>query len=253
MDNVHCNIIQDLLPLYADDVVSPQSREMVENHLRGCESCRAFLAGIREEIPVPVRGEDAVLKKLHAKQLRKRILSAVLAALWVALILGWPLLQYYTASLYDQEAVHGPDAFVVSENEDGQTELLLTDEAFGARMRYLYELNGDGTTDLYVYLVGHDPVPKWLWMLLDFRFIGEELFPVWEIGPQYSFDSGEYRYGYSYLGGIRPDETVVNVWYLPITEQMQEDFYYHYLTVGYLNGYEIPDKSDRQLIWSAGE
>ncbi len=35
-----CEIIQDLLPLYQDDVCSPNSKKMVEEHLIECEDCR---------------------------------------------------------------------------------------------------------------------------------------------------------------------------------------------------------------------
>lgn len=36
----NCEIVRDLLPLYADQVCSGGSKEMVENHLAECESCR---------------------------------------------------------------------------------------------------------------------------------------------------------------------------------------------------------------------
>lgn len=35
-----CNIVQDLLPLYADRMCSEPSRKMVESHLEECEKCR---------------------------------------------------------------------------------------------------------------------------------------------------------------------------------------------------------------------
>ena len=33
---VDCNIIHDLLPLYADDVCSEESRALVEEHSKSC-------------------------------------------------------------------------------------------------------------------------------------------------------------------------------------------------------------------------
>ena len=35
-----CNIVQDLLPLYYDDVCSPSSKRLVEKHLKTCEKCQ---------------------------------------------------------------------------------------------------------------------------------------------------------------------------------------------------------------------
>ena len=37
---ISCNIIEDLLPLYVDDAVSEDSRQLVEEHLKECASCR---------------------------------------------------------------------------------------------------------------------------------------------------------------------------------------------------------------------
>ena len=37
---VKCAVINDLLPLYVDDVLSKESRELIEEHIRECESCR---------------------------------------------------------------------------------------------------------------------------------------------------------------------------------------------------------------------
>ena len=34
MKQISCNVIKDILPLYLDDVVSQDTREMVEEHLR---------------------------------------------------------------------------------------------------------------------------------------------------------------------------------------------------------------------------
>ena len=40
MSKISCHIIQDILPLYVDGIVSEDTKEMVEEHLRECESCR---------------------------------------------------------------------------------------------------------------------------------------------------------------------------------------------------------------------
>ena len=37
---ITCNIIEDLLPLYVDDMVSEDSRKLVEEHLKECPACR---------------------------------------------------------------------------------------------------------------------------------------------------------------------------------------------------------------------
>ena len=37
MEKINCNVIQDILPLYIDDVVSDDTKELVEEHLQNCE------------------------------------------------------------------------------------------------------------------------------------------------------------------------------------------------------------------------
>ena len=55
-----CEVILDLLPLYHDGVCSEKSKEMVEEHLKECESCQKALGEIRKEVSAPnVSRQDA--------------------------------------------------------------------------------------------------------------------------------------------------------------------------------------------------
>ena len=40
---ISCNIIEDLLPLYVDDMVSEDSRQLVEEHLKECTTCQKMM------------------------------------------------------------------------------------------------------------------------------------------------------------------------------------------------------------------
>ena len=40
MAKINCNVIQDILPLYIEDVVSNDTKELVEEHLQNCEICQ---------------------------------------------------------------------------------------------------------------------------------------------------------------------------------------------------------------------
>ncbi len=48
--NITCNVIQDLLPLYYDDVCSEDSRRLVETHIKSCDSCKAELEKMQADI-----------------------------------------------------------------------------------------------------------------------------------------------------------------------------------------------------------
>lgn len=45
-----CNIIRDILPLYIEDMVSADTAELVEEHLKNCVSCRIELQNMKREI-----------------------------------------------------------------------------------------------------------------------------------------------------------------------------------------------------------
>ena len=46
-----CSVIQDLLPLYAEELTGEDSRKLVEDHLEECENCKQTLEELKEAIP----------------------------------------------------------------------------------------------------------------------------------------------------------------------------------------------------------
>lgn len=90
---VTCDVIRDLLPVYHDDICSPDSRALVEEHLSGCEDCRAQLAAMDAEMTIPHPAPEAEsIKRLHKawkKVKRKSLAKGLLAAaLVLALMVG---------------------------------------------------------------------------------------------------------------------------------------------------------------------
>ena len=89
----NCDIIRDLLPLYAEHITSEATNALVEEHLAECEACRAELE--KMEQPVPVRPEaqpDAPLRRIRAALQRRSIRAAigsVLAALCALALIFW--------------------------------------------------------------------------------------------------------------------------------------------------------------------
>ncbi len=45
---IDCDVIRDLLPLYAEDMVSNKSRELILEHLSECENCKQLLSQMKE-------------------------------------------------------------------------------------------------------------------------------------------------------------------------------------------------------------
>lgn len=85
-----CGLIQDVLPLYADEVCSDSTTRAVQEHLAECESCRRLLQGLQQTELTAARldadtidGMKKVRKKLKRQQLAGILLTAVLLLLGI--------------------------------------------------------------------------------------------------------------------------------------------------------------------------
>lgn len=78
-----CSIIQDLLPLYAENMVRSDTAAFVEAHLKGCAACRKDYEKTREPQPAQELSDAAPLLKLSRKMKVKRIQTIALTALFV--------------------------------------------------------------------------------------------------------------------------------------------------------------------------
>ena len=82
-----CEIIRDLLPLYAEEIASPASTDMVRAHLEECPDCARLLAQMQR--PVPVRAETAApLQKLKKTLWKKRLVTALAVCAVTAVCVG---------------------------------------------------------------------------------------------------------------------------------------------------------------------
>lgn len=78
-----CSIIQDLLPLYAENMVRSDTAAFVEAHLKGCAACRKDYEKTKEPQPAQELSDAAPLLKLSRKMKVKRLQTIALTALFV--------------------------------------------------------------------------------------------------------------------------------------------------------------------------
>lgn len=87
-----CDVVQDLLPLYLDEVCSGESGKLVRDHLHECEKCREMFRLLREDsaAELPPDGEE-VLKKTSYVLSRRAVYSAlgILAMVVFWLVFFW--------------------------------------------------------------------------------------------------------------------------------------------------------------------
>ena len=77
--DISCNIIKDLLPLYAEDMTSEESKRLVDDHLCGCDECAKELAAIKKAPKLPLEVDVKSLKRVGDTIRRRRILTALAA------------------------------------------------------------------------------------------------------------------------------------------------------------------------------
>ena len=93
---MNCDIIRDLLPLYADGMASEASSRHIEEHTAQCPACKKLL----EEMTAPLEQEPEdeeqrvmrILQNHYRKQRRKTILTWVAALLAVAVVI-WGVME----------------------------------------------------------------------------------------------------------------------------------------------------------------
>ena len=94
---LECDVIRDLLPLYAEKLASPASSALVEQHLSECPACRAELEQMEKPVPVqPEPQPDAPLKNirssLNRRRLRTMLCSFAAALALAAVLMVWSVL-----------------------------------------------------------------------------------------------------------------------------------------------------------------
>lgn len=86
---ISCEIIQDLLPIYHDGICSNKSRQMVEEHLSECESCREELRAMDDNLIVPDTKQNLeeaeAVKRLSIKW-KKGMLKSLLKGVFFTLL-----------------------------------------------------------------------------------------------------------------------------------------------------------------------
>jgi len=80
---VTCNVIMDLLPLYAEDIASEDTKAIVDEHIESCPNCRKELEGMKMNTAynMPADTDAGPLKSLRNKLFRKKIQTVCLTVL----------------------------------------------------------------------------------------------------------------------------------------------------------------------------
>lgn len=70
MSKIPCAVIQDLMALYEDDVISEESRKLVEDHINECDECRILYEKTQAPLPDITTDEDDSTKAVNERAVR---------------------------------------------------------------------------------------------------------------------------------------------------------------------------------------
>lgn len=151
--NLSCEIIRDLLPLYAEELASADSREAVEGHLLGCESCRKAYEDMKT-CPVIIQ-EEPGLDTVRRGLWRRRLLTALCAVLIVCMAGCW-FLSWLTAPIYLDKSIITD----IQDNHDGTVTISMDAAAVG---RQTFQLEIDPTDAGETIVLWTSRWLEWTW------------------------------------------------------------------------------------------
>ncbi|MFD1416946.1 zf-HC2 domain-containing protein [Oceanobacillus jeddahense] len=92
MNNI-CKVVEDLLPLYMDDLTSEETNQFIEEHLKTCSGCKEKQRALQEELVSesivrnePKPSEDQ-FKQIVLK-IRNRMMALLSGAIIMAILIG---------------------------------------------------------------------------------------------------------------------------------------------------------------------
>lgn len=133
-----CEIVMDLLPLYAENIASETSSDFVRRHIENCPACRAELECISSSCVTNAQADAAPLKRIK-REIKSRKVKAVIAAAVFLLALFVSVFGYLTAPEY---YMYSSDLMDISKDNE---KLIITfdEKVTNYRMSKRYDHNTD--------------------------------------------------------------------------------------------------------------
>ena len=89
-----CEVVRDLLPLYTENMISPESRRLTEEHLAGCASCRALSEEMGIKNPDVQFRMDTAQEFVKYEKKKKHKLAWTIAGITAAAVAGVFILNF---------------------------------------------------------------------------------------------------------------------------------------------------------------
>lgn len=188
---ITCDVIKDLAELYVDNMLSDDSKRIVEEHILGCQKCKEYIEKSRQALEEPFETdiEKVVEEKATIETLRDKIIGKVLPFIMMVIVaitivfvsINYALFEYEIVIPYDGETVyateegilHYPNCYDVAIIENGSSEYVRVQvetnyidkirgvKANGEQVLDLKDLVKDGRNTYVVYADGVNQQVVW--------------------------------------------------------------------------------------------
>lgn len=118
---ITCDVIKDLAELYVGDMLSEDSKMVVEEHVKNCINCREYIDKLKEAF-----GTTAVMdyekiaeEKANFQTLKDRVVAKVVPVMVLTLVAVFTALMTINYALFEHEIVMPYDGETVYVTEDG--------------------------------------------------------------------------------------------------------------------------------------
>lgn len=130
-----CSIVRDQLPLYTENMVSPDTAEFVEEHLKTCAGCRKEAEQSKEPEPVKPRADIAPLMDLRRKMRKKKIRTIAVSVILAAAL----LVSAFAFMSAPEYFPYADDLMTVTENADHSVSVTFDEKVTDYACRYYLE------------------------------------------------------------------------------------------------------------------
>ena len=197
MKTAQCDIIQDLLPLYADGSLSEASVAFVDAHLAECEECKTLLSQMQTETNIKVPDVNVSAPVNNIKKKFAGIITGIVAILLPLLIVFLTLFVKYGLPVKRGFAPRGAEALSALV-EDGKVVITPKESDFNNCLYYIYRINDDDTVSMFVtfgeaktqYMIAAETGTKNAWTWSPFSIHQEMIQEHSALRVQWNTDGG---------------------------------------------------------------
>ncbi|MCD8050375.1 MAG: zf-HC2 domain-containing protein [Clostridiales bacterium] len=183
---LNCEVMGDLLPLYAEGLTTPATNELVEEHLADCPDCRAALEDMKQA-PPPLPEDTLPLRQVRSTlQIRRR--ASVLLAAALVLVVALVVLARLTTPVYLGYQGNADTLVQVEELADGRYCVTFDDSVTGYRLE---TVETEAGKNLALVMIWYTPLD---------RLLGKSLQGIEQQGLLLDADT-DYFYLVTPLGG----------------------------------------------------